>query len=113
MADRRATPPTSASSSRRMTGLLIAAAFALIGAGVVLFVAMSHRSAGPSTPLPGNVVDIGKPPPPAPGTGGPGDHPQLQESGAARLQFVDKNDPERLSSELADEKLDPVGPGSY
>ncbi len=101
---------TFAASARRSTGLLSAAAFALIAAGVILFVAVGNHASPAAPAIPASVVDIGK----APETsGGSTDPNQIQASNAARLQFVDKTDPNRVGSELSYEKLDPVGPGYY
>ncbi len=101
---------TTSTAARRSTGLLIAAALALILAGIVLWVAVGQGGAGKGTSLPGDVVDIGKAPDAIPGSTDPN---QIQQSGAARLQFADKTDTSRLGSELAFDKIDPVGPGYY
>jgi lipopolysaccharide export system protein LptA len=95
-------------AARRTTGLLLALALTLIGAGVVMFVAVANHSAPKASPLPGNVVDIGKAPPPV----GPGDSP-LKGGVNGRLQFEDKKEPGRLAAELGYERLDPVGAGYY
>ncbi len=108
MADR--TIRTSGTNARRTTGMLLAAAVALIFAGILLYIAVMNRAAAPTSALPGSVIDIGK----APETINPTTDPnQIQASEAARMQFVDKSDPSRLSSELAFDRLDPVGPGYY
>lgn len=99
-------PSRPRSSSRRTTGLLVAAAFALIAAGVVVFIAFANRS-GPQAPaVPANVVDIGK----APDASADG---SIQQTGASRIQFADKQDASRLASELSYDKLDPVGQGYF
>ncbi|MBY0310885.1 MAG: hypothetical protein K2W85_02325 [Phycisphaerales bacterium] len=93
-------------SSTRTTGLLVAVALGLIGAGVALFVAVGHRKSAGSGPLPGDVVDIGK----APSTEGVRD---IGTSADGRIQIEDKKQPGRLAAELAYGKLDPVSPGNY
>ena len=101
---------TFAASTGRTTGLLFAAAIALISAGVLLFVAIGYRSTPSGPAIPGSVVDIGK----APDTSNASSDPnQIQATSAARMQFADKADTTRLSSELAFDRLDPVGPGYY
>lgn len=101
---------TTSTAARRSTGLLIAAALALIMAGVVLWVAVGQSGPQKTAALPGDVVDIGKAPEAIAGSTDPN---QIQASGSARLQFADKTDASRLGSELAFEKIDPVGPGYY
>lgn len=105
-------PPASTSSAKatRSTGLLIALAFALIAVGVVIYIAVGYRSASRTAAIPQDVIDIGKAPV---AEGSAGDVTQIQQTGAARLQFVDKNDPNRLAAELVCEKLDPMGQGYY
>lgn len=93
-------------TSIRTTGLLVAVALGLIGAGVALFVAVGHRGGSKSGPLPGDVVDIGK----APTTEGVRD---IGASADGRIQIEDKKQPGRLAAELAYSKLDPVGQGNY
>ncbi len=101
---------TFATSTGRTTGLLFAAAIALISAGVLLFVAIGYRPTPSGPAIPGLVVDIGK----APDTSNASTDPnQIQATSAARMQFADKTDTSRLSSELAFDRLDPVGPGYY
>ncbi len=101
---------TFAASASRSTGLLMAAALALIFAGIILFVAVGNRSAPSGPAIPGTVVDIGKAPDTSNATSDPN---QIQATSAARMQFADKADTTRLSSELAFDRLDPVGPGYY
>lgn len=96
----------------RTTGLLVALALGLISAGVVVLVALTHRGASKSPALPAGVIDIGKAPD-IKGGAGATDITALQESAAARLQFVDKLNQSRVSSELAYDRLDPVGQGYY
>lgn len=86
--------------------MLVAAAFALIAAGVVIFIAFASRSGQQSPAVPSDVVDIGQ----APETSGDG---TIQKTGASHVQFSDKNDPSRLASELAYKSLDPVGQGYF
>lgn len=93
-------------ASARTTGLLVAVALGLIGAGVALFVAVGHRRTTGSGPLPGDVVDIGK----APSTDGVRD---IGASADGRIQIEDKKQPGRLAAELAYSKLDPVSPGNF
>ncbi len=101
---------TFAASTGRTTGMLFAAAIALISAGVLLFVAIGYRSTPSGPAITGSVVDIGK----APDTSNASSDPnQIQATSAARMQFADKADTTRLSSELAFDRLDPVGPGYY
>jgi len=101
--------PTSAKATRS-TGLLIALAFALIAVGVVIYIAVGYRSSARPAAIPTDVIDIGKAPA---AEGSAADATQIQQTGAARLQFVDKNDPNRLAAELVCEKLDPMGQGYY
>ncbi|MBY0261507.1 MAG: hypothetical protein K2Q20_04150, partial [Phycisphaerales bacterium] len=101
---------TSSAKATRSTGLLIALAFALIAVGVVIYIAVGYRSASRTAAIPQDVIDIGKAPV---AEGSAGDVTQIQQTGAARLQFVDKNDPNRLAAELVCEKLDPMGQGYY
>lgn len=97
---------STSSSSLRTTGMLVAAAFALIAAGVVIFIAFASRSGQQAPAVPSNVVDIGE----APEASGDG---TIQKTGASHVQFSDKNDPTRLASELAYKSLDPVGQGYF
>ncbi|MBX3359316.1 MAG: hypothetical protein KF745_12925 [Phycisphaeraceae bacterium] len=90
-ARRRLTPKT--------TGLLLAVAFALIGAGVTLFLwARSGSSPERRVGVIPTPKDIGKPP--AAGETGP--------SGWGKLTFVQKEDPTRAAGELQWEALEPT-----
>lgn len=94
--------------SRKNAGLLLALAFSLIAAGVVLFFLVMNRSkddGGVAAAPP----DLGSPPelPPAvtPGATGLG---AVAATGRARLQFVDRNDPSRVAGEMEWVSLEPL-----
>lgn len=95
---------------RNPTGLLLALAFALIGAGVVLFVFISGkpRTSGPA--IPGDRARMGELPAVV---GEATDITGVGGTKEARFQFVDKQDPTRIAGELVFAKMDPIGSGVY
>lgn len=100
--------PSPKFSSTRSAGLLIAAAVALILAGVVLMVALNHRPAKPTPTQTGDVTDINAaqmPDPPVDGALVPGRD--------GRWQFTRKDDPNKLQAEVLYRRMNPVGPGAY
>jgi lipopolysaccharide export system protein LptA len=97
-------------NDRRKTGLLVALAFALIALGVMLYIAIGQGSGSKARPLPSNITNITddfKDP------GVSNDPALVHQTSAARLQFVDKADPNRVASELSYQKLDPAGQGYF
>ncbi|MCC6320242.1 MAG: hypothetical protein IT438_02260 [Phycisphaerales bacterium] len=88
----------------RATGLLIALAFALIGGGVVLFVALLNKPTSSGS---------------AAATGGPTDAPaptditQVGSTTDARIQVADKQRPGRVAADLYFKRLDHAGGGAY
>ena len=92
--------------SRRTTGLLMAIAFALIAAGVTLYVAIGHRPRAGTGAIIGQApIDIGQPPEAVEGGIG------ASKNGV--FQFADKKDQTRVQAELAFATLDPLGGGYY
>jgi len=90
--------------SPRSTGLLIALAFALIGAGVVLFVALINKPASPLDAAKRSAVPDAEEPTDITSVGGTTD---------ARIQVVDKKRPGRVASDFLFRKLNPIGGGTY
>lgn len=95
---------------RNPTGLLLALAFALIGAGVVLFVFISGKPRTPGSAIPGDVARMGELPSVV---GEASDIVAVGGTRDARFQVPDKNDPSRVAVELVFAKLDPLGSGVY
>lgn len=95
---------------RNPTGLLLALAFALIGAGVVLFVFISSSSRTPGPAIPGDRARMGELPAVV---GEASDIVAVGGTKEARFQVADKNDPSRVAVELVFAKLDPLGSGVY
>ena len=89
--------------------MLIAGAIALMIAGVVLLVAINHRTLRGGEPD-DVALDISDRPP---GAGGPGEVVDLAAQATGRFQAVDKDDPTRVVWELLFAKLDPIGAGVY
>lgn len=89
--------------------MLIAGAVALVIAGVVLLVAINHKTfrGGEPDEVP---LDISARPP---GMGENGEIADLAAQATGRFQAVDKDDPTRVAWELVFSKLDPVGAGVY
>jgi lipopolysaccharide export system protein LptA len=87
--------------SARQKGLFIAVAFALIAAGVTLFLLFRGGGARGAGGLSATKPDIGKPPPP----------PAMERaagSGRARVEFADKRDPTRKAGEMEWASLEPL-----
>lgn len=98
---------------RNSTGLLMALAFALIGAGVVLFVFISQRSPGSGASgksNPANVAKFGDLPQ---NIGEATDITAVGSTRDARFQVADKNDPSRVAIELLFSQMNPVGNAVY
>ncbi|MBC7835960.1 MAG: hypothetical protein H7Y88_12805 [Phycisphaerales bacterium] len=96
-----------AAISPRTAGLLLAVAFALIGAGVVLFMLVRGGvRIGGVSPAPSDIgVPIRRPETGKPGATG------MQAAQQTRVQFADRRDPSRVASELEWEALEPLERG--
>lgn len=103
--------------SARTTGLLLAVGIALIASGVTLFVWMNHRTprtAGgdPGAPFPepperGQVRTSA-----SPFESEPTEISDIvRQTGSARLQFVDRDDPDRVAGQLEWSALEPLDRG--
>lgn len=102
--------PSKKFPTARATGLIVAGAVALIIAGVVLYVAISHRPAEQAAPVTGDVTDIDL------GSLASGQGPDGTPLGAldqGRVQFVDRDDPSRVEAEMIYRRINPVGGGFY
>ncbi len=94
--------------SRKSAGLLLALAFSLIAAGVVLFFLVMNRpqdDGGVAAAPPGLGALPEMPPAVTPGATGLG---AVTATGRARLQFVDRNDPSRVAGEMEWVSLEPL-----
>lgn len=91
------------SMSARRAGLLLALAFALIGAGVTLFILFRGQTRTTPGGVPATRANIGKPSPPTPAP------PEKQAgSGHARIEFASKNDPSKKAGEMEWTSLEPL-----
>lgn len=88
----------------RVTGLLVAFAIALIGGGVVLFVALLSK---PEADEPVRVTR------PTDDDGEPTDITAVGSTSEARIQVEDKNRPGRVAADLFFKRLDQAGGGAY
>ncbi|MFN7022642.1 MAG: hypothetical protein ACK4WH_15135, partial [Phycisphaerales bacterium] len=88
----------------RFTGLLIAVAIALIGGGVVLFVALLSKQEADEP------VRVTRP---TDSDGEPTDITAVGSTSEARIQVEDKNRPGRVAADLFFKRLDQAGGGAY